>query len=125
MRQLIVTLFCLLLVQACASRYIEECTDANSPNLYSKLINRIGKPICLSGSVNVEPHFVYFETGRVNEESLYGGRVYLPISFNEAIRKNLKTGDIATFSGVLEFRNKTNKCKEMSCAVFALSKSQQ
>ncbi len=121
MKQLIIMLFCLFLVQACASRYKQDCTDAKSPNLYPILWNSIGKSICLSGRVNVEPHFVYFETYEVNDESLYGGRIYLPISFNEAIRKNLKTGDIATFSGILELENTTNKCKEMGCLVFYLS----
>ena len=121
MKQLIITLFCLFLVQACASGYKQDCTDAKSPNLYPILSNSIGKSICLRGRVNVEPHFVYFESYEVNDESLYGGRIYLPISFNEAIRKNLKTGDIATFSGILEFENTTNKCKEMGCSVFYLS----
>jgi len=80
-----------------------------------------GQEICVAGPVSLEPHGVYFRPTNAAGDSLYGGKIYLPISYADALREGLADGDIFEFTGVLEI-SKSSGCSLASCFVYYLRK---
>ena len=113
----------LIIVQfSCFSSNMENCFDVNTENFYKEIAYYDGKNVCLSGVAQVGWHGVTFLTNYSGIILPYGGNVYLPISYEEAIDLKLETGDTFSFYGKLEIRQSRTKCENGECYTYYLTK---
>ena len=96
----------------------ETCLNAKSTNIHSILVSQVDKSVCVFGRLVIEPHFTYFKT--VSANSLYAGRIYLPIKYAEAIRSNLKNNQCFEYSGILSLKKNSSKCEGVQCYSYYL-----
>lgn len=61
--------------------------------------------VCLRGRIAVEPHSVHFPLKRLHPSAIYGDRIILPFRYADVTRQGLRSGDVATFCGVLREMN--------------------
>lgn len=96
----------------------ETCLNVKSKNIHSLLVSQVDKSVCVFGRLIIEPHFIYFKTASSN--SLYAGKIYLPINYAEAIRSDLKNNQCYEYSGILTLRKNSSKCEDAQCYSYYL-----
>ncbi|MCW8879409.1 MAG: hypothetical protein OQJ89_11170 [Kangiellaceae bacterium] len=98
----------------------QECIDAMSADIHNQLVTKVDKKVCVSGKLTLEPHFVYFKTKYTNDDSLYAGKIYLPIRYAEALRNSLKNEQYYEFSGKIKLKETSSKCEQANCYSYYL-----
>lgn len=99
-----------------------DCISSSLNNLHQVLVSQVGREVCITGKIVLEPHFTYFETVYTLESNLYGGKVYIPYKYSEAKRAGLKSGQQYEYRGILNISYTSDNCESGHCSLYFLKK---
>lgn len=96
-----------------------DCLDVSQEIDDSVLFSMVDQLICVEGPVRVVLDQPYYELKTDNEPSLYGGKIYIALSYANAIRAGLNDYDFYKSEGLLQAKRST-QCNSISCTTFTL-----
>lgn len=96
-----------------------SCIDTRQDNIREVLLANESQRVCIRGPLRVAPHRLYFNTRGDDETSLYGGKIFLPMSYADGLRADLVDKNVYEYEGVLRI-SKNSNCSTDSCFVYYL-----
>ena len=114
---------CALLVAGCvaASEEARHPQSTRAPNVQGWLLRNIDQPVCVKGPVDVSIHSRSFDLPKPSGViAPYDGKLELPFSQGEMMRRGIGSGDIVTACGRLRADPINPSCRATFCRNFRL-----
>lgn len=99
-----------------------QCHDTRTPGILELLSNEVGSEVCVMGPITVGMHEVAFPTVPLVETDafyLYGNRLYVLLTWRDAIDAGLQNGEVVELTGILELHDGFD-CTESRCPALDL-----